>query len=705
MYKLEAQQPTAFHDIPAGSTIAMPCVTGKPNCVTATAGDAYGILSGYNSATGYDLATGLGSVDVANLVNKWQSVSFAPSTTALTLNGGASVNITHGTPVGFNIEVTPSAATGEAALMVAPGTPGDAGIAEFALNMGSVASSTALLPGGSYSLLAHYGGDSNYGGSYSNAVPVNVISETSVVLPNLVNTGVNGVPISFSASSATYGSGYQIFRVDVGDAKAAVSPTGGITSQCASQKESCPTGKVTLSAPGTVLDGVTLVLNSEGFAETAALPPGTYAVTATYAGDASFGAGSASTTFTIAKAPTTVSAGVEGLLVSYGNQEQVGADVVTNSDGVAPTGTFQIYVDGSPLGQPLSIYESGAYGGVANGKPNYAWADALTLTYFLSPGNHTVSASYSGDANYAAGTGPATTFSVVQEAASILDMGINNPMGQPVIAGQSATGSVVVVGSQMGVAPTGTTTLYDNGTALGGTYTYTSANAPGMLNATWIVVINTPGIHQITASYSGDANYTAAKSSGAQSLTVLGPVNVTSAGGATVAQPGQTGTTTLAVTPNGGFTGAVTLSCTPDPKASETTCGLTSGTTSGSSVQLNVMATGLNVSFNVTTTASHQVAQQQTPLIGSMAKIALACMPILILPLFKRYRGYLICVMALVLALSLGACGGGGGGGGNGGGTTDPGTAAGSYTYAVTATTGNGASQITSTTQVSVVVN
>ena len=42
--------------------------------------------------------------------------------------------------------------------MVAPGTPGDPGIVSLRLASGSVANSTALLPGGSYSVLAHYGG-------------------------------------------------------------------------------------------------------------------------------------------------------------------------------------------------------------------------------------------------------------------------------------------------------------------------------------------------------------------------------------------------------------------------------------------------------------------------------------------------------------------------------------------------------------------
>jgi subtilase family serine protease len=80
-YALAAAQPTAscnssapplaictFNDVTVG-TIAMPCVTGSPNCVTNTNGDANGITSGFNTGVGYDEATGLGSVNVANLVN------------------------------------------------------------------------------------------------------------------------------------------------------------------------------------------------------------------------------------------------------------------------------------------------------------------------------------------------------------------------------------------------------------------------------------------------------------------------------------------------------------------------------------------------------------------------------------------------------------------------------------------------------------
>jgi len=72
-----------FHDIDTG-TINMACdyayyvTTPSANCTILHSGDEGGLLSGYNATTGYDLATGLGSANVANLVN-----AFAANTTPL----------------------------------------------------------------------------------------------------------------------------------------------------------------------------------------------------------------------------------------------------------------------------------------------------------------------------------------------------------------------------------------------------------------------------------------------------------------------------------------------------------------------------------------------------------------------------------------------------------------------------------------------
>ena len=63
-----------FHDVSLG-TIAQPCLTGTINCVTNLNTDQIGILSGFNAGNGFDLATGLGSVNATNLVNAFAGVT------------------------------------------------------------------------------------------------------------------------------------------------------------------------------------------------------------------------------------------------------------------------------------------------------------------------------------------------------------------------------------------------------------------------------------------------------------------------------------------------------------------------------------------------------------------------------------------------------------------------------------------------------
>src|SRR5581483_2828906 len=56
-----------FNDIDTG-TIAMPCQAGTTNCTAIHSGDVVGVQPGYSGASGYDPATGLGSLNVANVV-------------------------------------------------------------------------------------------------------------------------------------------------------------------------------------------------------------------------------------------------------------------------------------------------------------------------------------------------------------------------------------------------------------------------------------------------------------------------------------------------------------------------------------------------------------------------------------------------------------------------------------------------------------
>jgi subtilase family serine protease len=70
-----------FNDIDTG-TIAAPCFGGTTNCTPQTSGDKLGILPGYAATTGYDKATGLGSLNVGNVVNGWPAGSAASAPTA-----------------------------------------------------------------------------------------------------------------------------------------------------------------------------------------------------------------------------------------------------------------------------------------------------------------------------------------------------------------------------------------------------------------------------------------------------------------------------------------------------------------------------------------------------------------------------------------------------------------------------------------------
>jgi subtilase family serine protease len=95
-----------FNDVTTG-TIAMPCVGGSspsPNCNAG--GNPVGVLTGFDAGTGYDLATGLGSVNVANLVNApsaWNDASpgtngadfsLSLSSAAVTVARGATGTVT-----------------------------------------------------------------------------------------------------------------------------------------------------------------------------------------------------------------------------------------------------------------------------------------------------------------------------------------------------------------------------------------------------------------------------------------------------------------------------------------------------------------------------------------------------------------------------------------------------------------------------------
>ncbi len=105
-----------FYDVTYG-TNAQVCTAGSRNCVTNTSGDTYGVVSGYSTTTGYDQATGLGSVNATNLVNNWASVAGSPSNTlSLSPNSLSFGSITVGSTSAAQTVTVKNTGTGALAL-------------------------------------------------------------------------------------------------------------------------------------------------------------------------------------------------------------------------------------------------------------------------------------------------------------------------------------------------------------------------------------------------------------------------------------------------------------------------------------------------------------------------------------------------------------------------------------------------------------
>jgi pro-kumamolisin-like protein/Big-like domain-containing protein len=306
LYSLAASQQknTALTGLCNGSiTSALPNAACVFNDVTvgnnAVPGEAnYGLANAdYQAGAGYDMASGLGSVNVTNLVNQWNSAAskFHATTTSLTFN--SSTTLVHGSPLNFTAAVAPTSATGTAtgdvALLISA-FPVVQGEGFFTLTGGSVSSSISSLPGGTYALVAQYGGDSMFAGSTSLPTPDVMISaepSTTTLSVLTFNQAGNGIPFTGGA----FGS-FVYLRADV----------------AGKSGQGTPTGTVTFSDSFGPIPGISTpyTLNSQGNSATPngviTFDTGTHTLSASYSGDASFNgtavAGSTSSspiTFTI----------------------------------------------------------------------------------------------------------------------------------------------------------------------------------------------------------------------------------------------------------------------------------------------------------------------------------------------------------------------------------------------------------------------
>jgi uncharacterized protein (TIGR03437 family) len=183
LYRLAQGTTDVFHDITAGDNI-VPCQQASPGCLNG--------LLGYAAAPGYDLASGLGSVDAAHLIAEWNtgnasvtSLSANPSSFALTdsIQLTATVSGASGIPTGTVTFVSGDVELGSAVL--APGAKSSTAL----LNVNGT-----LLAGGSGMAGASYSGDGTFlPSSGTSPVALQLPASGSYVIPSVTPNPVHQV--------------------------------------------------------------------------------------------------------------------------------------------------------------------------------------------------------------------------------------------------------------------------------------------------------------------------------------------------------------------------------------------------------------------------------------------------------------------------------------------------------------------------------
>ncbi|MGC2851603.1 MAG: Ig-like domain repeat protein [Candidatus Acidiferrum sp.] len=360
-----AQNSCVFYDVTSGNN-EVPCAGASPGCSSTTPGTD-GFTTGQVAGPGYDLTTGLGSVNAANLAAAWNSATLTPSQTTLT---ASTTTFVHGAAVTLNGTVSPTTGTGSptGAISIKTSLYGDTPQV-LPLTAGAFSGSVTDLPGGTYNAYAYYAGDVTFASSQSSTVALTVTPENSTTALT-----VNGL----QTGSAAYGSPLQLKVVAAG-ASGQGTATGTATVQ---------DGATVVATSALAADGTAYLLTGGGASY--AFAPGSHSLTATYSGDNSFNASSSpAVAFTITKGTPFVIVGVNTTSLMIG--QTLGAHAVVAGQGTAvATGTVQFTVDGAAYGSPIALQTGGFFG---------TQAQASTLMPNLTQGTHVIGAAYNGSAD------------------------------------------------------------------------------------------------------------------------------------------------------------------------------------------------------------------------------------------------------------------------------------------------------------------
>jgi len=499
-----------FHDITAGSNL----ICAEATCAT----NGYSDEMGWTAGAGYDLASGLGSPNVDQLAIQWSSVIFASSVTNLTM---PATGATHGTPSTLQVTVAPGSATGtptgQVAFYTTKGsitTPISADTGEFTnqgplctLSGGSCTIQLSSLPAGSTGVIARYAGDGTFGSSVSAPVAVNISSEASVV--SLAADAVNCTTGAITKSTSfPYGS---LIYLDAGVAGASGQgvPTGAIT---------ITDGSATLSTqtlnPNGAVEMVSGVISSTScvygysFNNLAPLSGGAHVLSASYAGDSNYAASKLASPIAVTVTPVAlttalVATSTEIAAGSADNLILTMVPLAAAAQAAAPTGTatFVDTTTGATLG--MATIGGGIYAGNA-----YTLAP-LSTTLITKSGAHSIKATYSGDANYAASSATAT---VTVGGKAIGSITLTSTATSFAVS-TANTLTATIAPPSGGATATGTVYFFDGATMLG-----TAGLASGKATLATAKLL-AAGSHSITANYAGNATYDSARST-ALAITV-----------------------------------------------------------------------------------------------------------------------------------------------------------------------------------------
>ena len=266
LYSLAQSVPNAFHDITVGNNV-VPCKPGTPNCPAANE-------FGYSAGKGYDLATGLGSVDAYNLVTQWSSAPAVGTTTTVTANptsilpsGSTTLTATVKAATGSIAPTGSVSFTLGGASLGAANLSGSGGTASASLTVNA-----GQLTTGNNAITASFGASNGFAassGSVTVTVGVPTVPATVVpsVTPNPVFQAPDGtflytVRLSEIAGTAATLTGFTMDGFDHSSqiqnwfGSASIPPNGTISAALGSQPSAVPVNWV-LGFSGTDASGAT----------------------------------------------------------------------------------------------------------------------------------------------------------------------------------------------------------------------------------------------------------------------------------------------------------------------------------------------------------------------------------------------------------------------------------------------------------------